>query len=419
MGARKEGSVKLSVVDISGAGIPGASVTVEDSRGKIVFRTRTDQSGSALITLPEEEYTLFVEKKGYPVRKLRLTVIAGSEIVQTVKLFGRPVKRITAKFGILPVIIRYGEPAGDRLILKVKNPARNSKYGLGELQIGEKIFPMGQLPFQIRNLNEHQRKSSRQSVWLWLEKDVRCSQITPILSLLYDLCPPKQLYLHPASSYNLNISLIPMKAPDTTLFIAVDDCSSETESPPVEGATVEVEGGVSTRRSTDSRGIARFTGIPPGEYTVRVSKEGYEGRSVKVIVDPQEAVSLLFHMVKAERSGPTLRSLLASLHRNKLKLSLPGAAQSAPVVGKHGILFLYRSGEMLIESEGVGWMIGSLKQLRYALSRLRSKRLLIATDGAVTAQRLLSVMKYAADNGFKEFAFVVESTQSMRALNSP
>ena len=230
------------------------------------------------------------------------------------------------------------------------------------------------------------------------------------MSLLHDLCRPKRLYLYPASSYNLDISFTPRKAPDTALFIAVYDCSSEVESPPVVGATVEVEGGVSAKQSTDSSGITLFTGIPSGEYTVRVSKEGYEGLSVKVTVDPQRMVSLLFHLVRAGRSGPTLRSLLDCLHRNRLKLSLPGAAQSTPASGEHGILFLYRSGGMLIESGGVGQVIDSPKELKYALNRLRSKRLLIAADRTITAQRLLSVMKYAADSGFKEFAFIVEST---------
>ena len=403
-GGEGKGSIKLSVTDANRVGIPAASITVEDSNGKIICRTQTDQNGSVLITLPKGSYTLRVEKEGYTSRKLKI-VIAGGEIVQKVVLSKGRVLHAVGRVGLFPGIIRYGKPKNGGFILKMKNPPKGTKFSL--IQLGEESFLIGRLPYQLKKLDRHQRESLKRSTLLRIEEGVPCSQIVSVLSMLYDFYHPKRFYLAPAFLNEPSISFKPVGAESSVLFVSVDDCSSESISEPISGATVEIRGAKSDKGNTDSNGMIQFPNIPPGEYTVKVSKEGYRGQSLKVMVDPKRVMSLFFHLVKVGKSGAKIRSLVG-LPYKKLKLTLPIGRGAAISDNKHGILFLYRSGEMLIESGGIGQMIGSLNQFKHALSQLHPKRLFIVADETTTGERLLGVMKYAAEVGFREFSFVVE-----------
>src|SRR5579871_1559825 len=69
------------ITDASGAGVPGASVTLTSKETNIKRTTKSnDTGGYAIPGLPPGDYTLTVEKTGFSKKVLENVLIAGEEV---------------------------------------------------------------------------------------------------------------------------------------------------------------------------------------------------------------------------------------------------------------------------------------------------------------------------------------------------
>ncbi|MEO8624607.1 MAG: carboxypeptidase regulatory-like domain-containing protein [bacterium] len=73
----------------------------------------------------------------------------------------------------------------------------------------------------------------------------------------------------------------------------IDGLVADTALVPLEGATISILGS-GLRVSTRENGRFRMLGMPQGEYVLLVRRLGYEGTTVKVLVEPEEVTRLSF-----------------------------------------------------------------------------------------------------------------------------
>lgn len=60
---------------------------------------------------------------------------------------------------------------------------------------------------------------------------------------------------------------------------------ADSQQAPIENATVKINGEVNQSATTNSSGVAQFTEVPIGAYTISASKEGYSGDSADITSD--------------------------------------------------------------------------------------------------------------------------------------
>jgi len=79
---------------------------------------------------------------------------------------------------------------------------------------------------------------------------------------------------------------------------------AEAGGRPIEGAVVEISSGIEGRSATsESSGSYSVQGLPPGRWTLTVSKEGYDSQSIGVDVTKDMTVSFELTRIPG-RHGP-------------------------------------------------------------------------------------------------------------------
>lgn len=81
LAAQYRAGIQGVITDPSGAGVPGATVTLTSKETNIVRKTTsTEDGGYAIPGLPPGAYALSVEKAGFSKKTLENVVIAGEEL---------------------------------------------------------------------------------------------------------------------------------------------------------------------------------------------------------------------------------------------------------------------------------------------------------------------------------------------------
>jgi len=397
LGIAQDGALQLQVVDLTlGVGIPEVLIICKNPQEQIVKEAKTDKSGMVTISLPEGSYTVYVEKQGAQ-HSVPITIKAGWETVQEIKLRqSAPGKQ---KVGIFPMDIRLGPPPNTNVFtFKMSNPTESSEFSA--IQFVQRTISMEQFPHQIQSLKQY--------IWLQIEANVPYSQILSVLDILYRYHRTEQVYLSFNSSDDLALPIQPMETPMTLLSVVVDDYFARHQMPRIADAKVAIEGPKSIKHNTDPNGVIQFTQIPPGEYTVKVTKNGYQTQSTKILMQQKTMTGLFFHLVKTDTNPPEQGNITIQLPHDQLELKLPTATNMRMPKEPYDMLSLDRLKMIMFESGFVGQTISSVEQMKLAFSQGKYKRLLIAADETTESQSILSILKYATEAKFTHFRFVIQ-----------